>query len=81
VPGQDGCAVTTHILDGRVTHLRDDLIRYEERGLWLEVTACRLWYVRQNHPLEDLVPVDTPRYHVTVDPVDCMSCLVRMAAP
>lgn len=73
--------MTTHVLDGRVTHLRDDRIRYEERGLWLESTMCDLWYVRQNHPWESRVPADYPRYLVTADPVDCMSCLVRMAAP
>lgn len=73
--------MTTHILDGQVTHLRDDTVRYEERGLWLEFTVCGLGYVQRNHPLEDLVPVDTPRYHVTIDPVDCMTCLVRTATP
>lgn len=71
----------THVLDGRVTHRRYDNVRYEEQGLWLETTACGLWYVRQDHPLEDIAPRDTPRYLVTTGPVDCMTCLVRMASP
>ncbi len=73
--------MTTNVLDGRVTHRRDDSIRYEERGMWLESTVCRLWYVWQNHPLEHLVPANTPRCCVTVNPVDCMTCLVRMTEP
>lgn len=67
----------TNVLDGLVVHRRDDVVHYEALGLWLESTMCRLWYVRQDHPLEYLVPVDTPRYRRTGDPVDCMTCMAR----
>lgn len=45
------------------------------RGDASSVTTCRIWFV--GYKSYDLH--DDPRGHVVETPVDCMTCLVRMA--
>lgn len=72
--------MTVHVSDGTMTHERDESPRY---GVsihnWLELTTCRLEYVREDHPLAGRIPSSVTRLRVTTDPVDCMTCLVRTA--
>lgn len=77
---QDETVMTMHVFDGRIVHLRDELIRYNELDLWLEATMCRLCYVRKDHRLEQRAPPEVQRCNVTVEPIDCMACLVKAEA-
>ncbi len=79
--GQNDGTMTTHVTDGRATHQATTIFAYRGMDLWVESTECGLWYVRQDHPLESRVPIEIPRYHETANPVDCMTCLVRIAEP
>lgn len=66
-----------HVSNGSMVHQKEG--SFEVPNLWLELTMCGREYVRQTHSLAMLIPSSVVRFHETTDPVNCMTCLVKMA--